>query len=377
MKKVFCLATALLAVAATFLSCSKDDEEPIRLTLDEYYSIPIGHVLEVTPKVEGTQNGLYLWTIGDSTISTSSKLEFITATAGSYNVKLVVTEGSRKTTKEFTIQATNASYSKLSTLVYDYNPAPGRMVNSFSNKIAKTKAEALEMINNMIKTGTKLNLSLGCLGGSAVFAFDHTIMNVPGQDDFKVILSDENYRGLGIVYVAYDRNKNGKPDDDEWCEIPGNLEGTKEIVSDYEVTISHNRVDDTNEYISYYNWTDNKGNKGTQCMDYYEWISELDYIYPAWINEDIKCSGKMVMVNHDTFTKDAANNHYGHYLYPTGTLSGQSTPFDISKAVDAKGKPVSLPGIDFIKIKSAVFCEYPLNGYYSLVIRQVTDLHLK
>jgi hypothetical protein len=377
MKKVLYLATVLLTVVATFLSCSKDDENPILLTLDQTYSTPICHVLEVTPKVEGVQNGLYLWTIGDSTISTSSKLEFITATAGSYKVKLVVTEGSRKTTKEFTIQATNVTYSKLSTLVYDYNPTLGSYVNDIAGG-CKTKEEALAKINTKVKTGKNLSLTLGCLGGTAVFSFDHTIMNVPGKDDFEVLISGYSRRGLGVVYVAYDRNKNGKPDDDEWYEIPGNLEGTKEMVSDYEVTISHERVDDPNEGVTYYNWTDNKGNKGTYVsQDYYEWIQVSEYIFPTWINEDIKCSGKMVVVNHDTFTKDAANNHYGHYLYPTGTLSVQSTPFDISKAVDAKGNPVSLPGADFVKIKSAIFCEYPLNGYYSLVIDQVKDLHLK
>lgn len=379
MKKcVLFLLIVLFVGSLTFISCSNDNEpEPIVISLKDTYTIDKCKVLEVEPTVAGVLKGSYLWSIGDSTISTENKLEFITATAGTYKVKLEVTEGSRKTTKEFTITVNEAAYSNFSTRLYDYNPTLGSYVNLIAGG-CKTKEEALAKINAKVKTGKEVTLDLGCLGGSAVFAFDHTIINVPGQDDFKILISSYSEGGLGVVYVAYDRNKNGKPDDDEWYEIPGNLEGTKEIVTDYKVTILHKRVDDPNEGVTYYNWIDNKDNKGIyQSLDYYEWISETGYIFPTWINEDIECSGKMVVVDQKTFFSNAGNDHYAHYLFPTEYLKKPYVLFDISKAVDAKGKPVSLPGVDFVKIKSAIFCEIPLNGYYSLVIDQVTDLHLK
>lgn len=378
MKKVFYLTTALLALSTAISSCSKDDElTPIEVTLNNSYTVDMCKVLEVEPTVTGATNATYKWTVGEKVISNASKLEFISTEAGSYKVSLNVSDAKQNTTKEFTIEVKEAKYSTASTLLYDYNPTLGTYVNAIAGG-SKTKEEALAKINAKLKTGKGLNLDLGCLGGSAVFAFDHTIMNVLGQKDFKISISDYSEGGLGIVYVAYDRNKNGKPDDDEWYEIPGNLEGTKEIVTDYKVTISHNRVDDPNEGVVYYNWTDNKGNKGTYAsQDYYGCLSELGAIFPTWINEDIECSGKMVVVDHQTFFKNAGNDHYAHYLFPTEYLKKPYVLFDISKAVDAKGKPVSLPGADFVKIKSAIFCEIPLNGYYSLVIDQVTDLHLK
>ncbi len=378
MKKFFYLTTALLALSTAISSCSKDDElTPIEVTLNKSYTVDMCKVLEIEPTVTGATNAIYKWTVGEKVISNTSKLEFISTEAGSYKVSLNVSDAQQTTTKELTIEVKEAKYSTASTQVYDYNPTLGTLVNMIAGG-SKTKEDALAKINAKLKIGKGIGIDLGCLGGSAVFAFDHTIMNVSEQDDFKISLSLSNNRGLGIVYVAYDKNKNGKPDDDEWYEIPGNLEGTKEIVTDYKVTISHNRVDDPNEGVTYYNWTDNKGNKGTyQSMFFYEWISEKGYIFPTWINEDIECSGKMVVVDHKTFLSNAGNDHYAHYLFPTEYLKKPYVLFDISKAVDAKGKPVSLPGADFVKIKSAVFCEEPLNGYYSLVIDQVTDLHLK
>jgi len=378
MKKFFYLTTALLALSTAISSCSKDDElTPIEVTLNKSYTVDMCKVLEIEPTVIGATNAIYKWTVGEKVISNTSKLEFISTEAGSYKVSLNVSDAQQTTTKELTIEVKEAKYSTASTQVYDYNPTLGTLVNMIAGG-SKTKEDALAKINAKLKIGKGIGIDLGCLGGSAVFAFDHTIMNVSEQDDFKISLSLSNNRGLGIVYVAYDKNKNGKPDDDEWYEIPGNLEGTKEIVTDYKVTISHNRVDDPNEGVTYYNWTDNKGNKGTyQSMFFYEWISEKGYIFPTWINEDIECSGKMVVVDHQTFFKNAGNDHYAHYLFPTEYLKKPYVLFDISKAVDAKGKPVSLPGADFVKIKSAIFCEIPLNSYYSLVIDQVTDLHLK
>lgn len=378
MKKVFYLIALLATISVAFLSCSKEDElPPIQVNLNESYTVDMCKVLEIEPTVTGATNATYKWTVGEDVISNSSKLEFISTKAGSYKVSLNVSDAQQTTTKEFTIEVKEAKYSTTSTQVYDYNPTLGRYVNQIAGG-CKTKEDALAKINAKLKTGKGLKLDLGCLGGSAVFAFDHTIKDVQGENDFKIIISDYNEGGLGIVYVAYDRNKNGKPDDDEWYEIPGNLEGTKEIVSDYKVTISHNRVDDPNEGLTYYNWTDNKGKKGTyESPNYYEWTSEKEYIFPTWINEDIECSGKMIAVDYETFFNNAGNDHYAHYLLPTEILKKPYFQFDISKAVDAKGKPVSLPGADFVKIKSAIFCAIPLNGYYSLIIDQVTDLHLK
>ena len=71
--------------------------------------------------------------------------------------------------------------------------------------------------------------------------FDHTILNVPGKRDFRVLgnaffgnANKEAYEGgscePGIIMVAYDANRNGRPDEDEWYEIEGSahVDHTKE-----------------------------------------------------------------------------------------------------------------------------------------------------
>ena len=87
-------------------------------------------------------------------------------------------------------------------------------------------------------------ISLGGFGGYVVVGFDHTIANREGSRDFRVLGNafyaianpDPNAPEGGScepggIMVAYDVNKNGKPDEDEWYEIAGSAHEapTKEV----------------------------------------------------------------------------------------------------------------------------------------------------
>lgn len=107
--------------------------------------------------------------------------------------------------------------------VLDYHPAPGQFVNLLpkyengdNQEIMNAKAcEALKNNNQ----GT---VSLGGYGGYIVVGFDHTIENVSGSHDFKILGNAFNNNSEpGIVRVAYDQNKNGIPDENEWYELAG------------------------------------------------------------------------------------------------------------------------------------------------------------
>ncbi len=50
--------------------------------------------------------------------------------------------------------------------------------------------------------------------------------------------------------------------------------------------------------------------------------------------------------------------------------------FDIDWAVDADGKPVSLPGIDFVRVYSAINQSCGWLGETSTEISKAADLHL-
>ena len=59
-----------------------------------------------------------------------------------------------------------------------------------------------------------LGVNLGSFGGSIVFRFDHTVMNVNGLRDFRIgsYATKGAYPAQGVVYVSSDANGNGKAD---------------------------------------------------------------------------------------------------------------------------------------------------------------------
>lgn len=76
-------------------------------------------------------------------------------------------------------------------------------------------------------------ISLGGFGGYVVVGFDHTITNVTGKRDFRVLGnafysaanpdSDAPEGGScepGVIMVAYDKNQNGMPDEDDGMRLP-------------------------------------------------------------------------------------------------------------------------------------------------------------
>ena len=66
--------------------------------------------------------------------------------------------------------------------------------------------------------------------------------------------------------VAYDKNKNGKPDDDEWYEIAGSEYNNCKTIKDYEIT--YYRPDP---------------NKVPVLDEEYQWASDMEYI--RWIDK--------------------------------------------------------------------------------------------
>ena len=93
-------------------------------------------------------------------------------------------------------------------------------------------------------------VSLGGFGGYVVFGFDHPVVNVDGQCDFKVYgnaAADAQYPGYytsetGIVMVSVDANGNGLPDD-PWYELAGSAYA--ESYKDFSITYTKPATSDT------------------------------------------------------------------------------------------------------------------------------------
>jgi len=293
------------------------------------------------------------------------------------------------------------AYSPYITSVIDYRPAPGQFVNelpqySEGDTQADMNAKALTAIG-----GNRQGIvTLGGYGGYIVCGFDHTIVNVEGEYDFKVL--GNNYYSTsnpnpnaselggnsepGIVMVAYDKNKNGKPDDDEWYELAGSEYSKATTIKNYEITYQrpasgHVAVPSTthgeqwNVDTEYIPWSDNQGGCGYMYKNSYH---SQEY-YPKWIDADnISFSGTLLPSN--AVDESGNGTYWVLYAYPWGYAdnrlnSEEESNFNIEWAVDEQGNKVNLPGVDFIKIYTAVNQYCGRLGETSTEVLGVTDLH--
>lgn len=293
------------------------------------------------------------------------------------------------------------------TKVLDYRPAPGQFVNTMPEyEEGDTQETMNRKVLELIGNNERGLITLGGYGGYVTVGFDHTIENKPEQPDFRVlgnafaaaVASSRGGDGScepGIIMVAYDKNKNGKPDDDEWFEIAGSAHRGDEtwyeaasqygndvnLYKDYEITYyrPENDPDRFTETVdNYIRWEANQGEvkSGYKVKNIYHKQS----YYPQWISEDrITFSGTCLPQN--GIDKSGQGTNYILYQFAYGYADNASngdenTKIDIDWAVDKDGKSANLPGVDFIKVYTGVNQENGWIGECSTEIMGIEDLHL-
>ncbi|MDE5957779.1 MAG: cell surface protein, partial [Muribaculaceae bacterium] len=230
--------------------------------------------------------------------------------------------------------------------------------------------------------------------GYVTFGFDHTVINVPGEYDFRIwgncfyeLLQPDRKGGSaepGIVMVSYDTNCNGLPDD-EWYELAGSEYYSPATLHSYSIT--YHRPDPDREIIAddenslsdihYIGWSDSCGEEGYMAKNIFH---SQDY-FPKWIAADeISFSGTRLPANGEDIS--GYGSYYVLYSYPWGYVDNHPNEyadlnsFDISWAVDAEGRSVSLPGADFIRVYTGVnqYCGWL--GETSTELSRAQDLHI-
>ena len=296
------------------------------------------------------------------------------------------------------------------TQVFDYMPAVGQFTNTMPAYEAGDTQETMNRkVLEAIGNNNRGLISLGGFGGYVVVGFDHTIENKEGLCDFRVLGNafsaasntepDAPQGGSsepGVIMVAYDENKNGMPDDDEWYEIAGSAhqnptqEAWYQLAADngndvnlyrnYEIT--YYRPDETmdapvasptDEYIR---WEDNQGHSGYKAKNAYH----TQPYFPQWFEGD-KLTFRGTCLPQNGIDESGTGNYYVLYKFRYGyadndTNAGDAAAIDIDWAVDANGQKVTLSGIDFIKIYSGVNQENGWLGECSTEIAGVEDLHI-
>lgn len=270
------------------------------------------------------------------------------------------------------LRPVTASSGKWIAKILSYDPAPGQFINTSQGNEAAPQSIV----------GKKGLVSLGGFGGSIVFMFDHTVLNKPGYD---FVIHGNAAAGSsepGIVMVSCDKNGNGLPDD-EWFELAGEDHTLASTVKGYEITYTRPGQTVSAADVA---WTDNTGRSGTldaaelanfhtQCF----WplfgaaaTSETLTLTGTLLAPDVTSEQVMGQTNWNLKAagRGYADNLSNEYRDATGNDDDtqNSNKFDIDNAVDAAGNKVSLKGIDFIKVYTAV------NGQHGWIGESSTEV---
>jgi hypothetical protein len=348
-------------------------EKPITISIDGQLAVPMCKVIEITASLTGPDRPdyEYEWSIGDSVIGKKLNLSFIAPEAGTYELKLRATAGKQTTTSTRSITVKAEQYVRNAYMVLEYAPSPGKNHNwsiigdaeswKFGDEYPLAYNDFLAKATAMRKESDYPALFLGSWGGSATFQFDHTVVNVPGKPDLEVMATYSKL-DLPAVYVAYDRNKNGKPDEDEWYEIKNDDYGIEDL-PDYEMTFTYNKTDtDARRVYSYFDWKDNQDtptqgeiltNKTFSSSMTMDGTFSPRGFFPGLSMIDIDAKEVALLDGwKSSFTRKGKRI--------TRNVTGanpfmQKLNIDIDKAVNSKGESVLLPGIDFVKVQKVVY----------------------
>ncbi len=276
--------------------------------------------------------------------------------------------------------------------VYEYLPAPGQFINIYpAYEEGNTQQDINAKVENMIANNKKQLISLGAWGGYVVFGFDHAVENQHDRMDIQILgnafLSDKTHPEDGgssepaVVWVSYDANGNGEPDD-AWYEIAGSEYHSADTRHNYSVTYYRTPQDHVatpdNEHkyhtdTTLIRWKDSEGRSGYIMQNAYH---QQDY-FPQWIEKDsITFIGTRLADN-----GQPVGNNYVQYPYAYGYADNYPndnlhSKINIDWAVDAAGMRVHLPSANFVRVATAVQQNCGMIGECSTEVTGAVDLHL-
>lgn len=428
MEKYFFRPTSLIIIAVLilgnlFTSCKNDDDDPYILKKEDIkinvpeggFTLKVNQLLKVEVTSTSDEGVSYQWFLDGESVANSKNLEYMFETGGEYDLKLVATQTSIREEYPFsvkvefsaTVPPTEGATAYI-TKVFDFMPAVGQFTNELPKYVDGDTQETMNTkVLNAIGNNKRGMITLGGFGGYVVVGFDHTIQNVSGKRDFRV-LANAFYANAnpdpnapeggscepGVIMVAYDANGNGVPDDNEWYEIGGSAheDPTKELwyekarangndvnlYRNYEITYykPDSEPSTAEEKEKYIRWEDNQGNSGYKVKNIYH---NQPY-YPQWATGN-KLTFKGTCLPQNGVDESGAGSYFVLYKFRYGYADNETnikdeSAIDIDWAVNSKGQKVHLPGVDFIKIYTGVNQENGWLGECSTEVTSVEDLHI-
>lgn len=384
-----------IAIIYALLLYGCTDEIPmVNLGIDDVYYIARMQKLDLHPALTGEK---YEWYVDGELVSKSIDYIFLESKEGTYNLELKILDPNTPYDFSFTVHVLHEEieYSAYISKVYEYCPAPGQFINEMPRyEEGDTYETILQKAEESISGTNDIMISLGGYGGYVTFGFDHTVINIPGEKDFRIwgnafyeLLNPDQRGGSaepGIVMVSYDTNCNGLPDD-EWYELAGSEYYKAETRHNYTITYRRpdpDRIPEEDDSgflddINYIPWSDSDGASGHMAKNTFHNQS----YYPLWIKADnISFTGTRLAPN--GIDLSGTGRYYVLYAYDWGYVDNhpneydELNSFDISWAVDSEGNKVHLPGVDFVRVYTGLnqYCGWL--GETSTELSRAQDLHI-
>ena len=174
-------------------ACQSDSPAMISLGLDDTYVVERMKSLTLHPEFSGER---YEWklsyesTAADSLVATTRDYTFVAYETGTYWLKLNICDATNPVEHlmQIVVYDEEVAYSPYITRVYEYRPAPGQFVNELPRYTEGDTEETMrQKAEDCLAYNAGTMVSLGGYGGYIVVGFDHTIVNRPGEYDFKVL----------------------------------------------------------------------------------------------------------------------------------------------------------------------------------------------
>lgn len=381
-------------------------EDPIEISIADQLEVSMANILEITPAVTGPDRDdyQYEWSIADSVIGKKPHLSFISPVPGIYKLTLRATAGKQTATSSCMVTVKEKQYEKNAYTLLEYAPSPARNHNwsiigyadswKYGGEYALPYNDFLAKATAIRKQDYTAALIIGSWGGSATFKFDHTVANVPGKTDIE-LSAIYSIRDLPAVFVAYDRNKNGIADEDEWYEIKNDDYGLEDM-PEYEITFTHIKTEtDERRIYTHFTWKDNQAEPAQGDIAINKTFTSA--LTTAGVISTRGLFPGINLINFDT--KEIAllqgwpNSFSRKGKRISRNLSGapaysQKLNIDIGLAVNEKGESIQLPGIDFIKVQKVIYpfhqdlstggilTDYNMDEKRMLHVSSIIDKHL-
>ncbi|MFH6988025.1 cell surface protein [Flavobacterium collinsii] len=392
---------------------AKEDNNPPPVSSDLALNMQRFATLAINPTINAATEATYSWSVSKATSENyvltniaEKEVLFAAAETGVYELTVAVNnKGSLQTQKAvITVTKETKEYKAYIAKVFEFKPAPGQFINDLPAANEGDSAERiLSRANTYLAKKNGDLISLGAFGGYVVFGFDHTIVNVKGKRDFRVLgnafwaeanpNSNSTMRGgsseAGVIMVSYDKNKNGFPDD-EWYEIEGGGHKMPKTIQNYEIT--YYRPDPNKKPVpggttgtvgfvdmEYIYWKDNQGKNGYLVQNN-AYNHSLDY-WPKWLKDQASITFKGTRLPDNAVDESGTGSYFVQYAFLYGYADNapnadDDSAIDINWAVDKNGNKVLLPGIDFVKVYNGLNQQAGWLGETSTEIMGATDLHL-